>query len=100
MSSLKRTSRADAYAHPNRSWPPTFSSLRKRTEASTSSRTTVKKDNLVLGLFSLSSFTQQDLSSTSLITASGFIINSLKGLKHIDYVIRVCPYYIISLTSA
>src|SRR5882724_5598963 len=40
-SSLKRTLRADVYTHPNHPWPLLSSSLRKRTEASASFRTTV-----------------------------------------------------------
>jgi len=35
-----------------------------------------------------------------LITTSGFVINSLKGLDHSDYIIGMCPYYIIKLISA
>jgi len=59
-----------------------------------------RMDNQVLGLFSLLSFSQQGLYSTSLITASGFVINNSQGLNHFDYIIEVCSYYIIRLISA
>src|SRR5882724_8273000 len=44
-----------------------------------------------------SAFISKILSSTVLITASIFVINSHQGLNLSDYIIGVCSYYVISL---
>ena len=54
-----------------------------------------RKDNLVLGFTLSSALVSKVISSTVLITASGFVINTHQSLDHFDYIIRVCPYYII-----
>src|SRR5882724_10293217 len=59
-----------------------------------------RKDNQVLGFILSSAFFSKIFSLTVLITTSGFVINTLQSLDHSDYVIGVCPYYIISLKSA
>jgi len=45
------------------------------------------------------SFFPQDHKLTVLIANIRIVINSLQGLNHSDYVIRVCSYYVISLRS-
>src|SRR5882724_9974193 len=54
-----------------------------------------RKGNLVPGFTLSLAFFCKVISSTILITASGFVINTHQGLDHFDYVIRVCPYYVI-----
>src|SRR5882724_4523491 len=58
-----------------------------------------RKDNQVLGFILSSAIFSKVLNSTVLITASGFVSNSCQGLHHSDYIIRVCSYYVISVTS-
>src|SRR5882724_2105511 len=54
-----------------------------------------RKNNLVQGFTLSSALVSKIISSTVLITASGFVILSHQGLDHFDYVIGVCPYYVI-----
>ena len=59
-----------------------------------------RKDNLVQGFTLSSALVSKIISSTVLITASGFVILSHQGLDHFDHVIRVCHITSSSLTSA
>src|SRR5882724_238632 len=59
-----------------------------------------RKDTQILGFTLSSAFFSKVLSLTVLITSSGFVITSHQGLSHFDYIIRVCPYHISSITSA
>src|SRR5882724_10264253 len=47
-----------------------------------------RKDNLVQGFTLSSALVSKVISSTVLITASGFVINTHQGLNHFDYVIK------------